>query len=684
MSRGWRLDGPGFTLALAAEGDGVPWVVWFGQTLPPGEDLAALARAGLRTAQGGEIDTVAPVSLCPEAALGFPGHPGMIADAPRLRGDGGIEHGRFVWRGTAGDLRYAATVAVLPSGLLALEATLANDGAAPLRVDWLAAPALPASAASRETVAFSGRWCGEFRADSQAWSPGARLRENRTGRSGHEHFPGLLIPEPGARNTSGRVLALHLAWSGGHRMVAEQLPDGRRQIQFGAMPPPGGWTLDPGESLTTPTLLAAWSGAGLNGAMAALHAEARARLRFAAPKRPVHYNCWEAVYFRHDRATLEDIAARAAALGAERFVLDDGWFLGRDDDTSSLGDWTVDSRKYPDGLGPLIDHVRGLGMGFGLWVEPEMVSPDSHLFRAHPEWVLGPPDQPTGRGQLVLDIARPEVSAYLFGALDALLRAHPIEYLKWDHNRVLPFAAPEQTIALYALLDRLRADHPGVEIESCASGGGRIDLEILRRTQRVWLSDSNDALERLRIQADAALFLPPEAVGSHVGPRVCHTSGRSLPMALRAWTAAQRHMGMEMDPRELTDAEAETLRAVVAWFKANRHWLHAGRLLRLDAADPAVIAEMTVAADGARFVAFAAQMTTAPCAAAPLPLAGLDPAARYRVTLRAPDAPPRVLNRFGHSLSQPLTLSGAALMGGALRPPAVYPETMLVLEGERL
>ena len=684
MIEGWRLDGPGRTLALAAEGDGVPWVAWFGPSLPPGEDIAALARAGMRSAQGGEIDAVAPASLCPEAALGFPGHPGLIADAPRLRGAGALEDGAFVWRGRGGAIGYAARVALLPSGLVALSASVENLGAAALRLDWLAAPALPLSPASRETVAFSGRWCGEFRADPQPWAPGARLRENRTGRSGHEHFPGLLIPEPGARHTQGAALALHLAWSGGHRMVAEQLPDGRRQAQFGAMPPPGGWLLAPGARLDTPTLLAAWSDRGLNGAMAAFHAEARARLRFARPARPVHYNCWEAVYFRHDPAELEDIAARAAALGAERFVLDDGWFKGRNDDSSSLGDWTVDRQKYPGGLGPLIGHVQRLGMEFGLWVEPEMVSPDSDLFRAHPDWALGPPDQPMGRGQLALDIARAEVSEHLFAALDALLSAHPVAYLKWDHNRVLPFAAPAQTGALYALLDRLRAAHPAVEIESCASGGGRIDLEILRRVQRVWLSDSNDALERLRIQAGAALFLPPEATGSHVGPRVCHTSGRSLPIEFRAWVAAQRHMGFEMDPRELTGAEADTLRGVVAWFKANRAWLHTGRLHRLDPPDPAVVAEMTVAADGARFVVFAGQAAAAQGAAQPLPLTGLEPTARYRVSLRAPETPPRALNRFGHALTQPVVLSGAALTGGALRPPAVYPETMLVLEGARL
>ena len=221
-------------------------------------------------------------------------------------------------------------------------------------------------------------------------------------------------------------------------------------------------------------------------------------------------------------------------MGAERFVLDDGWFGRRDDDTTSLGDWTVDRAQMARGLHPLIAHVHALGMTFGLWFEPEMVNPDSDLLRAHPDWLLGPADQVTGRNQMVLNLALPEVQDNLFRQVSAILTEYPIDYVKWDHNRLLPVVDAAQTRGTYALLDRLRAAHPTVEIESCASGGGRIDAGILARTQRVWLSDSNDALERLRIQHDAALFLPAAVTGSHVGPRHCHTSGRVLPMAFRA------------------------------------------------------------------------------------------------------------------------------------------------------
>ncbi len=399
----------------------------------------------------------------------------------------------------------------------------------------------------------------------------------------------------------------------------------------------------------------------------------------------MHYNCWEAVYFVHKLPELKEIASRAAALGAERFVLDDGWFGRRDDDASSLGDWVVDARKYPDGLGPLIGHVQGLGMTFGLWFEPEMVNPDSDTCRSHPDWVLGPADQIPGRHQMVLDMAREEVRDYLFDRISAILAAHPVDYVKWDHNRVLPVPGAAQTRGTYALLDRLRAAFPEVEIESCASGGGRIDFGILARTHRVWLSDSNDALERLAIQHNAAIFLPLVVTGSHVGPRDCHTSRRVLDIRFRAWVAAQRQMGFEMDPRELTDEEVRALAEVTRWWKRNRDWMSRADVLRLDSADPAVIAEQQLAGDGARFVVFAGIATaSAQISPRPLCLTRLEPGARYRIELlNRADAPG--LSRGRQVLKPgPVELSGQYLMHHGLTLPWSCPERMWVIEGRRL
>ena len=526
----WRLDDGRQTLVLAGRDRRLPEVVYWGAPLPADTDCAALAAAGRIDVTGGMLDESPDMSICPEAARSFPGQPGLVVRgaageplAPSFRYVGEESRAdagslRLVYADRAHDLIYAARFDTdRATGIMTLRAVL--EAGTAVRVAWLAAPVLPAPGLADEMIDFAGRWCGELQPIVTLWAPGIRLRENRTGRTGHEHFPGLVVPCRGATNTGGVAYAFHYGWSGGHRMVAEELPDGRRHIQFGHAVDS---ERDASTRFETAPLYAVRSDGGLNGCAVAFQRHVRDRIvRFPRPDRPrpVHYNCWEAVYFDHALPVLKDIATRAAALGVERFVLDDGWFGRRDDDTTSLADWEVDRRKHPGGLGPLIDHVRGLGMTFGLWFEPEMVSPDSNLFRAHPDWALGPPEQVLGRGQMVLDMARADVRDHLFERMAALLSHHPIDAIKLDHNRVLPAPDAAQTRGTYALLDRLRDAFPAVEIESSASGGGRIDFGILSRTHRVWLSDSNDALERLRIQHDAALFLPGTVTGSHVGPR---------------------------------------------------------------------------------------------------------------------------------------------------------------------
>ncbi|MES2145421.1 MAG: alpha-galactosidase [Pseudomonadota bacterium] len=685
----WRVDAGGQTLALATSG-GIPEVIYWGAALPASEDLSQLADAARHDLTGGMLDALPALSLSPEPGRAFPGQPGhLLAEAdgapmsPAFVFERAEEAaGRLALVSSADGITLTHHIAAHPTGVFTLQTVL--TASRPIRVAWLAAPVLPALQTG-DIIDLHGKWTGEFHLIRTRWSPGIRLREARTGRSGHEHPPYLILADDGCTNTRGTALALQYAWSGGHRMVAEELPDGRRQIQFGA---PVGAETAPGTHFATAELIAAGSTTGLNGIAAAFQHDLRDRVvqwPDPARPRPVHYNCWEAVYFRHTLPELADIATRAAALGAERFVLDDGWFGRRDDDTTSLGDWTVDRRKWPDGLHPLIRHIRDLGMTFGLWVEPEMVNPDSDLFRAHPDWMLGPRDQITGRGQMVLDLANPMVRDTLFAQVSAILREYPVDYMKWDHNRLLPIVDTAQTHGIYDLLARLRAAHPGVEIESCASGGGRIDAGILAHTHRVWLSDSNDALERLRMQHDAALFLPAAITGSHVGPRHCHTSGRILPMSFRAWVAAQRHMGFEMDLRELTGDEAATLKKVTAWWKTNRDWTMSGTIHRLDAADPAVTAEMQIARDGGRFVLFAGQAETSrQILPRPLRLTGLDPAARYAVALINPEDVPRQSRGPNALKSGSLTLGGQALMTLGLLLPVAWPGTMWVMEGVRL
>lgn len=689
----WRLDAGvadnAQTIALSTSG-GIPAVIWWGAALPPHEDLSQLAAATQSDLTGGMLDALPALSLTPEAGRAFQGQPGLVLSAA----DGTPLLPAFTFdraETTPTSLRLFSVSAGLTlihsltaqaTGVITLQTTLLSDH--PVRLHWLAAPVLPAPQ-DGTMIDVHGKWTREFHLNHVNWTPGIRLRESRTGRSGHEHPPYLILAGQGATNCRGEARALHYAWSGGHRMVAEELPDGRRQVQFGHTT---GAETALGTRFETAELLVAASTTGLNGIARTFQRDLRDRVvRWPDPARarPVHYNCWEAVYFDHRLEALTAIADRAAAIGAERFVLDDGWFGRRDDDTTSLGDWVIDRRKWPDGLHPLINHVHKLGMTFGLWFEPEMVNPDSDLMRAHPDWRLGPADQVTGRNQMVLDLSRPEVREYLFNALSNILDEYPIDYIKWDHNRLLPVVDAAQTRGIYELLDALRRAHPGVEIESCASGGGRIDAGILARTHRVWLSDSNDALERLAIQHNAALFLPAAITGSHVGPRHCHTSGRVLPMAFRAWVAAQRHLGFEMDLRELTDDETATLTSVTAWWKANRDWMLAGDILRLDADDPAVVAEMQVASDGHRFVVFAGQAeTSVQILPRPLRLSGLDPAARYKLHLVNPNDAARQSRGANALKSGDLTLSGQMLMQRGVLLPVAWPATMWVIEGERL
>lgn len=691
MTRHWHLSDSRQSLVLAAKNASLPEVVYWGARLPETEDLNTLAGANMTDVTGGMLDTNPPISLCPEAAQAFQGHPGLSARTT----NGTVLRPLFRF---VDDIRTADTLQITyrdtTLGLkldlhLALDTTTRMivaktelESLEPIVLDWLAAPVLPAAGHASELIEFSGRWCSEFQTQRIAFSSGARVRDNRTGRTDHSGFPGLIVTAPGTTNALGEAWAFHYGWSGGHRMVAEELSDGRRQVQFGH----ASSSQKPGTKFTTASLFATYSDTGLNGCATSFQRHARERIVTAThDPRPVHYNCWEAVYFDHDLNELKDIATRAEQLGAERFVLDDGWFGNRDDDTSSLGDWTIDPRKYPDGLAPLIEHVTSLGMEFGIWFEPEMINEDSNLFRAHPDWVLGRPDQVRGRQQLVLDMSREDVQAYLFEHVAAILSNHDIGYIKWDHNRVLPTAEACQANGVYALLDRLRSQFPHVEIESCASGGGRIDFGILKHTQRVWLSDSNDALERQRIQHDAALFLPAVLTGSHVGPRRCHTSGRTIDMPMRAWTAAQRHMGFEMDPRELTQDEADILRDVTTWWKTNRNWMSKADILRLDSSDPAVIAEQQQCQTGERFFVFSAQMRSSnQILPRPLRLTQLDPIAKYRLSLKNRAEATRLSRGEPAIKKEDQTFSGQYLMNHGLTLPWSFPQTIWVIEGTKL
>lgn len=695
-----RLDGEAVTLVFALDVGGTADLVYFGARLPDGEDLAMLAAAGVRGRHESQPDVPPVPGLLPESKAGWSGTPAIRIS----------ERGPDFCRALATDFRLAAweqypAELVLTfydellgvdieqgwrigaSGMVCTAASITNGGGRKLVLDRLSALALPIPRRFTHLTSFAGRWAGEMREASRPLAPEGFARTSAAGKPGFAGGNWLILEDP----ASGEALGAHLAWSGDHdtRIDTDMVgsADGRAVLQMGAAWDAGAVDMEFNAGYRTP--VAMFAVAPDRSALAQVfHDHARAILphRKDWGPRKVHLNSWEALGFNLSEDALMRLADDAAAIGIERFVLDDGWFGGRRNDQTSLGDWFVSPDVFPNGLGPLIDHVTSLGMDFGLWVEPEMVSPDSDFYREHPDLCLHTEgrERPTMRAQLALNLARAEVRDTLFGRLDALLRTHPIAYLKWDHNRDLFPAAPRQTEGFYALLDRLRAAHPQVEIESCASGGGRIDFGVLSRTHRVWPSDNNDAIERLRIIPAWSQFLPLEVLGSHVGPSPNPITGRRLAMDFRAKVAMFGHMGVEADPARMSEAERAILGQHIALYKAWRGVLHEGALHRLIHPDANVTGMMAV--HEGKALALAAQTAFSPVFdAAPVRLAGLDPAARYRVTL--PEPWPAKAQAY---LANPdmwragLTLSGAALMTHGLAIPLTHPETAWLIALEKI
>ena len=363
-----------------------------------------------------------------------------------------------------------------------------------------------------DAVEFTGRWGYELQQNRFQLPNSSLVRENRAGRTSHHLHPSLRLVSANTTLESGDALDVQVAWSGNHTIRTEQLADGRRAMQAGELLEVGEVELAPGESYTTPECLLCFSDDGMTGLAQQWHRYVRNTYETSASEqvRPVQLNTWEACYFDVNETTVLALIDSAEDLGIERFVLDDGWFRNRNNDRTSLGDWQVDEHKFPSGLTSIAAYCHEKGLEFGLWIEPEMVSPDSDLYRAHPDWALGFANGPLieARNQLVLDLGREEVANHLFESISTLLTEIPISYLKWDMNRDIhqmenaqgQRAVHRQTLALYDLMSRVQDHFPDVAIESCASGGGRIDMGVLQYTSRFWPSDTNDALDRIAVQ----------------------------------------------------------------------------------------------------------------------------------------------------------------------------------------
>jgi alpha-galactosidase len=699
-----RLDAKGVTLIISCAPGNPPSILHWGKRLSAAVGVEEVRLLGARLGRPGSPDIYVAASMALEPGLGLLGPSGFSAHR------GGHDWGslfvvREVQAGTHSakiachdpntQIALDYTIALDPdSGILTISSVVTNQGDSPLELVEMATAALPIPQHMEELIGFSGRWTDEFRRERLARFSGGYIRENRRGRTSHDSFPAIILCAANANEGSGEAYGLHLAWSGNHRLRVDTMLDGRVLATAGALLWPGEVILAPGETYESPQIVCGYSAHGLSALSRSFHSHVREKLLRQSTRnkpRPVHYNTWEAVYFDHDLDKLMGIADRAAAIGVERFVLDDGWFGARRDDTAGLGDWIISNDVYPDGLKPLVDHVTGLGMEMGIWFEPEMVNPDSDLYRAHPDWALkiDGVSQVPYRNQYVLDISRPEVSDYLFTQIDAVLRDHDIGYIKWDMNRDLNHPGDShgqprafaQVTALYALIDRIRAAHPRVEIESCASGGARPDMGILAHTDRIWTSDSNDAHDRQAIQRGASYFLPLDVMGAHVGPGKCHQTGRKLSMAMRCGTALMGHMGMELNLLTEPDAELAELQAAVALYKQHRALLHSGDHYRLDT--PTYLNASGVVAPDKSEALYSVAFISGHAMTVPdrIFFAGLDTARKYRLRLVWPQ------NWKSHStppvdqainFSKDTVFSGEALMTLGMQLPLTYPDSVLL------
>ena len=694
-----HLQADGVSVVLDVTDGRLPAVVHWGAPLgdlgPAGLD--AVCEAAVDAVPHNAVDVPVRIGLLPQQSDGWIGRPGLGGArpdgsgwAPRLVTVGleldgrpltathtetGAATVRFALADQEQGLAVDLEVQLLPTGLLRLRASLTNTAAAPYALEELTL-ALPVPDEADELLDLAGRWAKERVPQRRAFTVGTHLRENRRGRTGADAAHVLHAGRAGFGFRSGEVWGVHTAFSGNHRHLAEQVNTGRRVLGGGELLLPGEVSLERGERYTGPWLYAAY-GEGLDAVASRFHRHLRSRPHHVDRRRPITLNVWEAVYFDHDLARLSDLAERAAALGIERYVLDDGWFGSRRDDYSGLGDWVVSDEVWPDGLGPLVDRVRALGMEFGLWFEPEMVNEDSEVARAHPEWILGPTPSALpleSRHQQVLNLTIPEAYAHVRDQMLAVLDAYDIGYLKWDHNRDLLEAATratgraavhEQTLAAYRLMDELRAAHPGLEIESCSSGGARVDLEALEHTDRVWVSDCIDPLERQQMNRWTAQLIPLELMGSHIASGRSHTTGRLHSLSFRAHSALFGHLGIEWDLADAGEAELTELRDWIALHKERRDLLFRGDLVRADRGESSLWVQGVVSPE--RDEALFSLSSVGRCGTSQEPrllLPGLDPGAAYRLR-------PLSVGERPSNLIRPPWLQRAAEEDGVILPGAV-------------
>ena len=696
-----HLNQAGVSLVLGTK-RGALEILHFGKELSSSENLDELFLATIESTAHAELDTPHVEGIFREAARGVLSRPALLGHRSGRDFSQLFEITQVEADQTSAKISFTDAVAKLNAfvrfsfvGHGVLVASLEIENLGPdFNLEELSCY-LPLPDRAQESLDFTGRWIKERQPQRREIQAGQFVREVREGRTSHDYTIMQLAMTKGAGFQAGEIWSLGLMFSGNSRHVVEKLQGGRKFIGAAELLMPGEMVLGTGDRYQTPGFVAIYSDSGIDGLSARSYGWLRSRGDHPTKlkPRPLTLNVWEAVYFDHNLEKLSQLAEVAQSIGVERFVLDDGWFGSRRDDLRGLGDWVVSDEVWPNGLGPLIDKVKSCGMEFGLWFEGEMVNPDSDLYRAHPDWVLGAGGRvpPLGRNQLVLDLTNPECYNHILEHTDKVLSDYDIAYIKWDHNKYLVepgslgvAAAHNQTLAIYRMFTELKLRHPGLEIESCSSGGGRIDLGMAMFADRFWTSDCNDALERQYIQRYTQVAIPPEMLGSHIGPTKSHTTGRVHDLHFRAISALFGHAGLEWDITTCTPEELAQLRSWANYYKANRELIHSGNPVRVDTPEEYFL-HGVVAQDKKRAIfSYVTLKTAAGSRPDALLFPGLMSDQAYRVRAVYPAGEPKFIQRTQVAWLEGITLSGRALAEVGLRAPILYPENALLVEIEAI
>ena len=524
--------------------------------------------------------------------------PGLPATFARREGDAETLEIELMDRLTG--LRVTAVYGVFEeTGAITRSLRLKNESGEDMQINGVLSASAPVHGSGYDVIHLKGAWARERHVMRQTQGEGEYRIFSQRGASGHEANPFLALCERSATEFSGEVWAVSLVYSGSFEALSYVNNTENSRLSIGLNPDVFTWKLEPGETFVSPEAAMVYSPDGLNGMSHAFHrlySENLMRSKWFERDRPILINNWEATYFNFNEEKILQIARRAKELGVEMLVLDDGWFGKRNTDNCSLGDWVVNPEKLPGGLNGLSDRLHDLGLKFGLWFEPEMISPDSDLYRAHPDWCLHVDGRARVemRNQLILDLSRKEVQDYIIESVSAVLESARIEYVKWDMNRNMtePFSGaqtPERQketqhrymLGLYRVLEEITARFPEILFESCSGGGGRFDPGMLYYMPQTWTSDDSDAAERMFIQYGTSFVYPPCAMGAHVSAVPNHQTGRTTAMQTRGDVALGGNFGFELDLSQLSDADAETVRRLIEREKQVRTLVRTGEFTRL-------------------------------------------------------------------------------------------------------